>query len=578
MEPQVTDELIQQYEAKLKEDVAVAEADEQRWKKYEHDYRTLQEFLNETVAVTRRDVMVPLGPLAFMPGQLVHTNEVLVLLGDNWFAERSVKEAIDIIRRRREVTGGKVNEAKKHLKDLRGRLRLVERGQLHSLEKSQLDEDGDEVNEEGLKFVDIREEYQEPSLKITSEASARAPHSQDSHLEQGLVGGLDYDKLGPFEKKIFDRLQQLEQEEEQGLVETESDSEKSEDIEDDSEAEMRFEVMDDDDDDYNSSTTQVVPKMKSAIRREAEPSVTKHVRFSNEGKGPHTSHTTANLSPILATETKNLKDERKELAAPHRPTVSDSVVEKIDIDSASEGETDEFMFGRELLLEYSRRRNQLLQAEELPMPVYSEQELEEVEPERHTRVSRFRQMRQSVRDNVELQGFPRQLAENPEQQPTVSRDEVEIPVEPSARFKPNVSATRRVSNRGATTNGSDRRNRDVIGQNVNSSRISRFKAARLSASSPTTDPEVQDADEDSDHDPDSDPPLVHHATEQPTRPPLVMRASDIKKAGPVSSSSATPSDTRGTAIAGAEPAVAPEQELAERPKMSRFKARRLGLE
>ena len=35
-----------------------------------------------------------------MPGQLVHTNEVLVLLGDNWFAERSAKQAAEIVDRR----------------------------------------------------------------------------------------------------------------------------------------------------------------------------------------------------------------------------------------------------------------------------------------------------------------------------------------------------------------------------------------------------------------------------------------------------------------------------------------------
>ena len=44
--------------------------------------------------------MVPLGPLAFMPGRLIHTNEILVLLGDNWFAERSAKEAVEIVKRR----------------------------------------------------------------------------------------------------------------------------------------------------------------------------------------------------------------------------------------------------------------------------------------------------------------------------------------------------------------------------------------------------------------------------------------------------------------------------------------------
>lgn len=43
---------------------------------------------------------VPIGSKAFMPGKLVHTNEVLVLLGDNWFAERSAKQACEIIDRR----------------------------------------------------------------------------------------------------------------------------------------------------------------------------------------------------------------------------------------------------------------------------------------------------------------------------------------------------------------------------------------------------------------------------------------------------------------------------------------------
>ena len=46
--------------------------------------------------------------MAFMPGQLVHTNEVLVLLGDNWFVDRSAKQAADIVQRR---IMGKVRQA-----------------------------------------------------------------------------------------------------------------------------------------------------------------------------------------------------------------------------------------------------------------------------------------------------------------------------------------------------------------------------------------------------------------------------------------------------------------------------------
>ena len=37
-----------------------------------------------------------------MPGQLYHTNEILVLLGDNWFTTRTAKQAYEIIERRKK--------------------------------------------------------------------------------------------------------------------------------------------------------------------------------------------------------------------------------------------------------------------------------------------------------------------------------------------------------------------------------------------------------------------------------------------------------------------------------------------
>lgn len=43
---------------------------------------------------------VPFGPLAFMPGKLVHTNEVTALLGDNWFARCSAKQAQKLVAHR----------------------------------------------------------------------------------------------------------------------------------------------------------------------------------------------------------------------------------------------------------------------------------------------------------------------------------------------------------------------------------------------------------------------------------------------------------------------------------------------
>jgi hypothetical protein len=44
--------------------------------------------------------MVPLTPVAYMEGEMYRTNEVLVLLGDNWFCERSSYQAYQIVERR----------------------------------------------------------------------------------------------------------------------------------------------------------------------------------------------------------------------------------------------------------------------------------------------------------------------------------------------------------------------------------------------------------------------------------------------------------------------------------------------
>lgn len=37
-----------------------------------------------------------------MPGHLYHTNEIMVLLGDNWFAQVTAKQARDIVNRRQK--------------------------------------------------------------------------------------------------------------------------------------------------------------------------------------------------------------------------------------------------------------------------------------------------------------------------------------------------------------------------------------------------------------------------------------------------------------------------------------------
>ncbi|CAG8851237.1 11858_t:CDS:2, partial [Racocetra persica] len=68
---------------------------------------------------------VPIGKLAFMPGKLVHTNEILAMLGDNWFAERSTKQAVDIVDRRLEMVRKTINDLETQLENQKTKIGLT---------------------------------------------------------------------------------------------------------------------------------------------------------------------------------------------------------------------------------------------------------------------------------------------------------------------------------------------------------------------------------------------------------------------------------------------------------------------
>lgn len=80
--------------------------------KYINDYQCLEERLSTLSDRTRHDIMVPVAgsKLAFMPGYIHHTNEVMVLLGENYFVEKSTKEAIEFIHRRIKFCKSKLEE------------------------------------------------------------------------------------------------------------------------------------------------------------------------------------------------------------------------------------------------------------------------------------------------------------------------------------------------------------------------------------------------------------------------------------------------------------------------------------
>ena len=100
---------------------------------------------------------VPFGPLAFFPGHLSHTNELLVLLGDNLFLECTAGRAQAICERRLRV----LKEKEARVKDEQQRVReRMEAGEavLGGVDGPQLNEDGEEI-------VEIKEDYTEEDEK-----------------------------------------------------------------------------------------------------------------------------------------------------------------------------------------------------------------------------------------------------------------------------------------------------------------------------------------------------------------------------------------------------------------------------
>lgn len=80
----------------------INEVDKQiaKWTQHQNDYQQLRTRLSTLPDRLTYECMVPFGKLAFIPGRIIHSNEILVLLGDNYFVERSSKQAIDMINRR----------------------------------------------------------------------------------------------------------------------------------------------------------------------------------------------------------------------------------------------------------------------------------------------------------------------------------------------------------------------------------------------------------------------------------------------------------------------------------------------
>ncbi|XP_066099271.1 unconventional prefoldin RPB5 interactor 1 [Saccopteryx bilineata] len=174
----------------------------QHWKKVDNDYNALQERLSTLPDKLSYNIMVPFGPFAFMPGQLVHTNEVTVLLGDNWFAKCSAKQAVGLVEHRKGHVRKTIDDLKRVMKNFESRVQFTE-----DLQKMS-DAAGD--------IVDIREEIKSDFEFKPKHRIAHKPHSRPKTSDTFETDFADDVKSRDLlaDKELWTRLEELERQEE----------------------------------------------------------------------------------------------------------------------------------------------------------------------------------------------------------------------------------------------------------------------------------------------------------------------------------------------------------------------------
>ncbi|KAH6566066.1 hypothetical protein BASA62_006907 [Batrachochytrium salamandrivorans] len=206
-------------EARYQLDETVAE-----WTKRGKELDDLGKFLNLAGHSYKKQVMVPIGTgnLAFMPGEIYHMGEVMVSLGMNWFAETNLQNAKRIQNDRRQYVTDQLNRSKAVYDELDVKEKMAGEQSTRIVDK-----DGDELNEEGLKYVDIQEPYVSDDLETsvaavhtTKKPSSRSNAKVERHVqfadaeeedEEDYEGnGLEKHELEDFDKNLLEKLRLME--------------------------------------------------------------------------------------------------------------------------------------------------------------------------------------------------------------------------------------------------------------------------------------------------------------------------------------------------------------------------------
>ncbi|KAK8648097.1 hypothetical protein V6N13_128859 [Hibiscus sabdariffa] len=178
-----------------------------------NEMNQLKEFIADNTSLIN---LVPFGKAAFFPGRLVHTNEFLVLLGESYYADRTAKQTVEILKRRGKSLMSKVDALKAEMQDLKA-------------EASFFDSTAAEVAEDLVEIREYEEDNSNESVSQSGPTELESPTlAETDHKMDSKMGASKDDEYA----LLMSRLEELEKEE----LAAEDDGEIDEDEDEDANA------------------------------------------------------------------------------------------------------------------------------------------------------------------------------------------------------------------------------------------------------------------------------------------------------------------------------------------------------
>ncbi|KMZ66036.1 hypothetical protein ZOSMA_2G00470 [Zostera marina] len=128
----------------IKDEISSEKEKIERARAFSHENTELINLIHHLPEKRTYPIMVPFGNAAFFPGNLVHTNEFLVFLGEGYYVEQTAKQTIGILMRRGKSLDFQIESSNAIIADMNARVKFF----------------GATANESGEGMVEIKE-YEE---------------------------------------------------------------------------------------------------------------------------------------------------------------------------------------------------------------------------------------------------------------------------------------------------------------------------------------------------------------------------------------------------------------------------------